>query len=1492
MTGSTIVEPPGSGGRRPGRGSAEGRPGPRVRPRRSPEDRGALLAGPSEVVHPPDADAVPVLAVLVAHDGARWLPRTLAALVGATRRPDVLVAVDTGSVDGSRDLLAAAPQVSAVVTLPRTASPGQAVAVGVARAREVLAASWVPSTGRRARGVELLVWIVHDDSAPAADALEMLLGSMIAAPTVAVAGCKLVAWDDPAALVEVGVTVSPTGRRVTGLAPGERDQGQHDSRSDVLAVSTAGALLRWDVVESVGAFDPAVPLVGDDIDLCRRVRAAGHRVVVVPAARCEHVAALETGVRSGDALLRRGAARRRRGPSGDRLRGHRRRHAIHSRVVAAGPWRALPTLAWLFLEVVGQAGFLLGSRRPGAAAGELVAWWSVASTPWRIAAGLRRAGPTRPSGRAAVRRLQPSGLRLAADRLEQELAEAARRVAGFRPHPVLLVAAAAAAVAGVLARVQAPGPGMADDAGLGIRTVAATGLTASELWQRTVVGAAPADPATTVWAVLSGVAGVATGRSPAGGTLAEASVWAGWAVVPVAVVAAWALVREVAPGRRVPLTVGVAWALLPGLAAAAATGYAATTDERLVHALAPVPLWALLVAARRRPVPWLGTAVAAGALAAVVTVALQPATWPVLVGLGTATGLAVVARRGPARRWRLLAVLAVTAAPGVAFPAWSATAWTSFAVLLLPPAHRTGAPVADAVGEGAWIPVDPVAGVALLALGALLAGGLAAAGLGVLRSPAARVASVAAVVLAASAVVASGTTAALPDGRVRGFDPVWTAPLLGLVVAAAAGVAGRRPRALVRRGALAAAVALVVAWVGAGVVVTVPSEPGLPVPATVDAASPSRLGTLTLTVRGGDGDGVATVTWALDRGQPGPGSASAAEQARGAVSPEIEDLATDLLGRSPDATAPDRLAAALAAQAVGWIVVDGPEGTAAPVIAAVGTRSGLGEVARVPGRVVWRVDREGPPPVAAGAPVTVAPLGKAALPWAGAAVLVVLLVVGAGRRAGSAPALVGEPGSADPPAPPLTMMAATAATAAGVLVVGLVVGAVVGGATGSRGAGAAVPELVRAVTLAAPGERAVCPGDTAAVVPVGAGGEAADATTSEVTSVSEAITGDGDRSGLQAGAMTSGTGAGALVLAACPAAAEVGYAFTGGTAPGRRPRLVLANPGDVPAGVAVALLTSSGRVPGGSVGALSVEAGGLAAVAVDALAVVEGVAAVEVRAETGAVAGTLRDTAVAGLRAAGTDDEALVPPGTRLVIPVVTVPDPGPDPAGGAAGAGSSLVAVGVPGEAAGVARVTVVPTADAGSGAGSGDAGRGSATTEVVALVPGGTALVALPAPGTYAVWIESDVPVAAAARSVRTRADGALDVGWASAVAATDVSAAVVPVPALPEGSVARLHLTAEADATVDVDLLDGTGAVVDTRRLTVAAGTATSAPLDAVPGGGTLAGVRLRSAPGEGPDAPPGGAVRGALGLSLSSADGLATTSVRPRGSQGAVVSLVPR
>ena len=78
------------------------------------------------------------------------------------------------------------------------------------------------------------------------------------------------------------------GRRLTGVEPGEIDQGQHDGSRAVLAVSSAGMLIRRDVWDRLGGFDPNLPLFRDDIDFCWRAHAAGYEVRVITEAVVYH----------------------------------------------------------------------------------------------------------------------------------------------------------------------------------------------------------------------------------------------------------------------------------------------------------------------------------------------------------------------------------------------------------------------------------------------------------------------------------------------------------------------------------------------------------------------------------------------------------------------------------------------------------------------------------------------------------------------------------------------------------------------------------------------------------------------------------------------------------------------------------------------------------------------------------------------------------------------------------------------------------------------------------------------------------------------------------------------------------------------------------------------------------------------------------------------------------------------------------------------------
>ena len=250
-----------------------------------------------------------VTAVIVAHDGAAWLPQMADAVLGQTRPVQRVVAVDTGSRDRSGAVLASKFGQPAVFGMDR--STGYGAAIGRALHHRA-ANTQVPrpvgggasghagmggqggqgsyASGQSGDRIEWL-WLLHDDCEPAADALEQLLRGTVETSTAAVLGPKLRDWTNRDVIQEAGLTLDTATRRLTGIEPREVDQGQHDGDRDALAVSSAGMLVRRDVWEQVGGFDPAMGLFMDDIDFCWRVHAAGYRVRVITDAIVYHVQA-------------------------------------------------------------------------------------------------------------------------------------------------------------------------------------------------------------------------------------------------------------------------------------------------------------------------------------------------------------------------------------------------------------------------------------------------------------------------------------------------------------------------------------------------------------------------------------------------------------------------------------------------------------------------------------------------------------------------------------------------------------------------------------------------------------------------------------------------------------------------------------------------------------------------------------------------------------------------------------------------------------------------------------------------------------------------------------------------------------------------------------------------------------------------------------------------------------------------------------------------
>ncbi|GGT44230.1 integral membrane regulatory protein [Streptomyces chromofuscus] len=348
-----------------------------------------------------------VTAVLVSHDGARWLPDALAGLAGQERPVQYVMAADTGSADDSAQLVTDALGPDRVLHLARRTGFGQAVEEANRTAPLLTPedlpylkrpSGWDPGTRTwRDDAYDLpdlpygepvqWLWLLHDDCAPEPDTLAELLRVVenelvLGRDDVAVVGPKLRGWYDRRQLLEVGVTIANSGRRWTGLDRREQDQGQHDHVRPVLSVSTAGMLIRRDVFEQLGGFDRRLPLMRDDVDLCWRAHAAGHRVLVAPDAVVRHAEAASRERRTVDCAGRTTASPHKVDKAG----------AVYTLLVNA----RTATLPWvLFRLVLGTLlrtlAYLVG-KVPGQAVDEIRGLLSVLLRPERIVAGRRRRG--------------------------------------------------------------------------------------------------------------------------------------------------------------------------------------------------------------------------------------------------------------------------------------------------------------------------------------------------------------------------------------------------------------------------------------------------------------------------------------------------------------------------------------------------------------------------------------------------------------------------------------------------------------------------------------------------------------------------------------------------------------------------------------------------------------------------------------------------------------------------------------------------------------------------------------------------------------------------------------------------------------------------------------------------------------------------------------------------------------------------------------------
>ena len=812
------------------------------------------------------------------------------------------------------------------------------------------------------------LWLLHDDSAPAPEALDLLLRTAESGPSIAVAGAKQRDWAQPERLLEVGIRATSTARRFNPIDDDEIDQGQYDAIDDVLAVGLAGALVRRDVWNRLGGTDPALGPFGDGLEYCRRARLDGYRVVVVPGAIVHHARASYQGLRSyGHAAL--GAST----PDPARSFGARRRAQVYNWLIAAPWWKVPLLLLWLLLLTPARALARFVGKDMVRARAELSAGAAVLSRPdlWVAARRRLRKAATLPASALAVleadsaeiRRKKREQRRAAADAhalrgapSELELAERAALTRRRRVAATALALFATLAAAVGLNRLLGVGalsggsllPG---DVGLGELTALATSW-----WIPAGDGLrGPADP---LFAVL--LVPLITGTA-----LSTITTLLVFLAVPAAALTAW--LAAGAATRTVGLRVLAAllWAFAPALTVALGQGrvgpvlahvalqLVALLTARAMGLARRDVILSGLVGARRvidpttqpdaprvagaalepplgRTAPSLGAA--AGAALAFAVVA---AGAPVLLPLGVAVFVALtVASRARRVLWFVPLPALVIFGP-LLTEAWTTRTWHALAASPGAPLGFTPAePWQAALGLPAtldlsalpdwavWVPLAPGAVLAVVAVVALLRG--------TGRARAVRLGWLLAVLGLIVALASPYVTVALDaDGAPV---PAWpgagiSLATLGLLTAALSGADGVRDvlarhsfgwrhlsaALLAGLGGLAAAVAIATWFVGTlGPVPDLrllgPARPDA-TPALADQARASADRTRALALEVRDDGAVEADLWRGEGEQLQHTSTMAAARA-------VDDPITGEPARTPD-DAVDALAGVVAAMAAG-----------------------------------------------------------------------------------------------------------------------------------------------------------------------------------------------------------------------------------------------------------------------------------------------------------------------------------------------------------------------------------------------------------------------------------------------------------------------------------------------------------------------------------------------------------------------------------------------
>ncbi|MFZ1684459.1 MAG: glycosyltransferase family 2 protein [Candidatus Zixiibacteriota bacterium] len=223
-----------------------------------------------------------ISAIIIVYNGMKFLPdclNTLIADIGTISHE--IIAVDNGSSDGSAELIA--------TNYPDVLLIRNGTNVGFARAVNI---------GLQTASSQHL-YVLNQDLRFKPGATPTLLAKMKGDVSLGMIGPKYVGFDGQ---LQHSARAFPTCKHVwydalllSRLFPSSREFGSwrmtwfdHESELEVDQPMGSVMLIPRGVIEKVGLLDDSFPIFFNDVDYCRRIRAAGYRLLYYPSAVVEH----------------------------------------------------------------------------------------------------------------------------------------------------------------------------------------------------------------------------------------------------------------------------------------------------------------------------------------------------------------------------------------------------------------------------------------------------------------------------------------------------------------------------------------------------------------------------------------------------------------------------------------------------------------------------------------------------------------------------------------------------------------------------------------------------------------------------------------------------------------------------------------------------------------------------------------------------------------------------------------------------------------------------------------------------------------------------------------------------------------------------------------------------------------------------------------------------------------------------------------------------